>query len=352
MSQSDIEFLKSQLSSARNEIKNLRQQISNLQHVHQKDVQNIRYALESFQCKSCRASSEAESPVNDTNQIQNDEQTTGGVSFDPIGTIKTVFSDKRAVPRQASVASELLGRIELNPSIFNNPEHSLEGLESFSHIWIIYHFHRNPAHYKAKVAPPRLGGTRVGVFSTRSPHRPCPIGLSLVQLDRIEHSTVYFYGTDMVDGTPVLDIKPYIPQYDIPAKIDQQQFFSSREAPDGEEELAEAGPSTSGKTPSNVSVPNWIANDSTLNVLFNENASNQIQQLGIEQKSIVDILKADPRSVYLRTKYGSQIYTFQLGENTVTCKFDDQQSTVNVLQIRKLVNLSDITDEIEDEKLN
>lgn len=66
----------------------------------------------------------------------------------------------------------------------------------------------------------------------------------------------------------------------------------------------------------------------------------------------MDILKADPRSVYLRTKYGSQIYTFQLGENTVTCKFDDQQSTVNVLQIRKLVNLSDMTDEIEDEKLN
>ncbi|XP_038115392.1 tRNA (adenine(37)-N6)-methyltransferase isoform X2 [Culex quinquefasciatus] len=351
MSQSDIEFLKSQLSSARNEIKNLRQQISNLQRVHQKDVQNIRFSLENFQCKSCRSSSDAESPVYATERTENDQQTSG-ISFDPIGTIKTVFSDKRAVPRQASVASELLSRIELNPMIINNPEHSLEGLDSFSHIWILYHFHRNAAHFKTKVAPPRLGGIRIGVFSTRSPHRPCPIGLSLVQLDRIENSTIYFYGTDMVDGTPVLDIKPYIPQYDIPAKIDQQQFFSSREAPDGEEELAEAGPSTSSKTPSNVMVPNWIANGSTLNVLFNENASNQIQQLGIEQRSIVDILKADPRSVYLRTKYGSQIYTFQLGENTVTCKFDDQQSTVNVLQIRKLVNLSDMTDEIEDEKLN
>ncbi|KAL1380154.1 hypothetical protein pipiens_014411, partial [Culex pipiens pipiens] len=253
MSQSDIEFLKSQLSSARNEIKNLRQQISNLQHVYQKDVQNIRFSLENFQCKSCRSSSDAECPVYATERTENDQQTSG-ISFDPIGTIKTVFSDKRAVPRQASVASELLSRIELNQTIFNNPEHSLEGLDSFSHIWILYHFHRNPAHFKTKV-----------------------------------------------DGTPVLDIKPYIPQYDIPAKIDQQQFFSSREAPDGEEELAEAGPSTSSKTPSNVTVPNWIANGSTLNVLFNENASNQIEQLGIEQRSIVDILKADPRSVYLRT---------------------------------------------------
>lgn len=282
MSHSDIEYLKSQLSSARNEIKNLRQQISNLQRVHQKDVQNIRFSLENFQCKSCRSSSDAESPVYATERTENDQQTSG-ISFDPIGTIKTVFSDKRAVPRQASVASELLSRIELNPMIINNPEHSLEGLDSFSHIWILYHFHRNAAHFKTKVAPPRLGGIRIGVFSTRSPHRPCPIGLSLVQVDRIENSTIYFYGTDMVDGTPVLDIKPYIPQYDIPAKIDQQQFFSSREAPDGEEELAEAGPSTSSKTPSNVMVPNWIANDSTLNVLFNENASNQIQQLGIEQ---------------------------------------------------------------------
>lgn len=354
MSQSDIEFLKSQLSSARNEIKNLRQQINNLQHVHRKDIQNIKCTLENFQCKSCKSSLNAESPTNATKQIENDQQTTTttNVTFDPIGTIKTVFSDKRAVPRQASVASELSSRIELNSAIFNNPEHSVEGLESFSHIWIIYHFHRNPAHFKAKVAPPRLGGTRVGVFSTRSPHRRNGIGLSLVQLDRIEKSFIYFYGTDMVDGTPVLDIKPYIPQYDIPIKIDQQQFFSSREAPDGEEELAEAVPSTSSKPPTNVKVPNWITNGSTLNVSFNENADCQIQQLGIEKKSIEDILKADPRSVYLRTKYGSQIYTFQLGENTVTCKFDDQQSTVTVLQIRKLVNLSDITDEVEDEKSN
>lgn len=127
------------------------------------------------------------------------DQQTSGISFDPIGTIKTVFSDKRAVPRQASVASELLSRIELNQTIFNNPEHSLEGLDSFSHIWILYHFHRNPAHFKTKVAPPRLGGMRIGVFSTRSPHRPCPIGLSLVQMDRIENSTIYFYGTDMVN---------------------------------------------------------------------------------------------------------------------------------------------------------
>lgn len=120
------------------------------------------------------------------------------ISFSPIGIIRTAFSDKRAVPRQANVASKLISRIDLCPTVFNNPEHSVEGLENFSHIWIIYYFHRNQAHLKAKVAPPRLGGERVGVFSTRSPHRPCPIGLSLVELERIENSSIYFYGTDMV----------------------------------------------------------------------------------------------------------------------------------------------------------
>lgn len=139
-----------------------------------------------------------------------------GVVFTPIGEIRTEFPEKRAVPRQPTVCSKLLGCIELNKYIFTNPEHSLDGLCDFSHVWIIYHFHKNDAHAKAKVAPPRLGGERIGIFSTRSPHRPCPIGLSLVKIERIEGKNIYFYGTDMVDGTPVLDIKPYIPRYDNP----------------------------------------------------------------------------------------------------------------------------------------
>lgn len=89
-------------------------------------------------------------------------------------------------------------------------------MEDYSHLWIIYYFHKNSSHAKAKVAPPRLNGERIGIFATRSPHRPSPIGLSLVEIDRIEGTTISFFGTDMVDGTPVLDIKPYIPAYDTP----------------------------------------------------------------------------------------------------------------------------------------
>ncbi|XP_055608176.1 tRNA (adenine(37)-N6)-methyltransferase [Uranotaenia lowii] len=347
MDENCIEVLKNQLSIARNEIKNLRLQIGNLQHVHQKEIQNINQKLESFQCESCR-----------TNQIDSiasntiiNEPSNSKLEFEPIGVIKTVFPEKKAVPRQANMFSQVVSRIELSSAIFNNPEHSLDGLEKFSHVWIIYHFHRNQAHLKAKVAPPRLGGERVGVFSTRSPHRPCPIGLSLVQLDRIEGSSIYFFGTDMVNDTPVLDIKPYIPQYDVPEKFDEQQFHWSREAPDGEENFentASVRPVPSNAI-SSVAVPNWVLNSSTLRVLFNENAENQIKELAIDKKSIADILKADPRSVYLRTKYGSQIFTFQLSNNTVTCKFDDQQSTVTVLQVRKVINLCDLASGSQDE---
>lgn len=82
---------------------------------------------------------------------------------------------------------------------------------------ILFHFHKNDStHIRAKVSPPRLNGIKTGVFATRSPHRPSPIGLSLVKIDRVMDNTIYFSGVDMVDQTPVLDIKPYIPQYDSP----------------------------------------------------------------------------------------------------------------------------------------
>lgn len=141
-------------------------------------------------------------------------------TFRPIGLIRTCFPEKRGVPRQSSVGGRLRGLIELNGDIFTNPEHALDGLEEYSHLWIIYHFHKNTSHPKAKVAPPRLGGERVGVFATRSPHRPSPIGLSLVEIERVDAASISFYGTDMVDGTPVLDIKPYIPFYDSPITME------------------------------------------------------------------------------------------------------------------------------------
>lgn len=189
--------------------------------MHQTDLKNVKDLLKDFKCPSCKLQNDEKLPascehskLNGTNAMCCDRSKS--IDFIPIGEIRTEFPKKRAVPRQPTVCSKLLGCIDLSKNVFTNPEHSLDGLCDFSHLWIIYYFHKNDAHAKAKVAPPRLGGERVGIFSTRSPHRPCPIGLSLVEIDRIVGKTIYFHGTDMVDGTPVLDIKPYIPRYDNP----------------------------------------------------------------------------------------------------------------------------------------
>ncbi|XP_017012541.2 tRNA (adenine(37)-N6)-methyltransferase-like isoform X2 [Drosophila takahashii] len=377
--------LKSQLTIARNEINNLRQQVRNLQHVQRKDIETITRLLQDFRCEGCAASNNksakdkvaGEKQEHQQQQAQEQQpgqgqshQTNGGsgsgedyAHFRPIGVIRTAFPEKRAVPRQSIVGSRLRGIVQLNDGVFTNPEHSLEGLGDFSHLWLIYHFHRNNAHPKAKVAPPRLGGERVGVFSTRSPHRPCPIGLSLVEIEKIENATISFFGTDMVDGTPVLDIKPYIPHYDAPSlSVDSGgtsvgphenslDFYDSRQEPDGEEsdlELYGAAGYTSNSSigadampppPSAVRVPNWVVASSRLSVSFNEHAEAQLKELQVEKQCIVDILEADPRSVYLRTKYGSQIFTFQLREVTVTCKFDDKAATVTVVQVRRNENV-------------
>ncbi|CAH6790360.1 tRNA (adenine(37)-N6)-methyltransferase [Phodopus roborovskii] len=142
---------------------------------------------------------------------------TGNLLTDPIGYLESCFSAKNGTPRQPSICSHSRACLKIRKSIFNNPDHSLMGLEQFSHVWILFVFHKNGhLNYKAKVQPPRLNGAKTGVFSTRSPHRPNAIGLTLAKLEKVEGGTVYLSGIDMIHGTPVLDIKPYIADYDSP----------------------------------------------------------------------------------------------------------------------------------------
>jgi tRNA (adenine37-N6)-methyltransferase len=130
--------------------------------------------------------------------------------IEPIGQIRTIFKDKFGTPRQPGLVSEALGFIKIDPKW--QPEQALMGLEKFSHLWIVFHFHLNKvANYHAKVHPPRLNGQSLGLFATRTPHRPNPIGLSLVQIIRVDKDGVLVSGVDLVDGTPVFDIKPYLP---------------------------------------------------------------------------------------------------------------------------------------------
>ena len=133
----------------------------------------------------------------------------------PIAVIRTEFPEKFGIPRQSGLASSLRGRIVFNEG-YKDPS-ALRGLESFSHIWLVWEFSSNRhSDWHPTVRPPRLGGNAtMGVFATRSPYRPNPLGLSCVELDRIEYSTaegpiIYVRGADLMDGTPIYDIKPYI----------------------------------------------------------------------------------------------------------------------------------------------
>lgn len=130
----------------------------------------------------------------------------------PIGRVRSCFKEKFAIPRQPALAPAARGVIELLPP-YNQP-HALAGLEQVSHIWIIFVFHQALAQQqRLQVRPPRLGGNqRLGVFASRASHRPNSIGQSLVRLERIdEQYRLHVSGIDLLDGTPVLDIKPYIP---------------------------------------------------------------------------------------------------------------------------------------------
>lgn len=137
----------------------------------------------------------------------------------PIAYIKTDFSDKFGIPRQSGLVPELTARIVFEPE-YRDPN-ALIGLEGYSHLWLIWQFSTVAAEYAAgkkwrpTVRPPRLGGnTRRGVFATRSPYRPNALGLSCVELAGIDKGDILVRGADLLDGTPIFDIKPYLPYVD------------------------------------------------------------------------------------------------------------------------------------------
>eukprot|EP01066_Platyproteum_vivax_P006504 Platyproteum_vivax@DN228_c0_g1_i1.p1 len=124
-----------------------------------------------------------------------------------IGVVRSCFGQKYATPRQGSLVPAGRAVFQLAPSI---PADSLDDLEGFSHVWIIFLFHESQEEgWKSKVRPPKLQGHKLGVFSSRSPHRPNPIGLSVCRLLKRQGRNLYLGGMDLVDGTPVVDVKPY-----------------------------------------------------------------------------------------------------------------------------------------------
>jgi len=128
----------------------------------------------------------------------------------PIGIARTPFKEKAEAPRQPAAARGVEGTIELVPG--RGFEDALDDIAEWKHLWLVFWFHLNQD-WRPKVTPPRSDRKR-GVFATRSPHRPNPIGISAVELVRVEGLTLHVRDVDLIDGTPILDIKPYVPYTD------------------------------------------------------------------------------------------------------------------------------------------
>jgi len=225
------------------------------------------------------------------------------IQFQAIGYIRSCFSEKNGTPRQGILCKNSKATLKLDFGT-PNPHHSLEGLESCSHIYLIFLFHDNGSlenkKIKNKVSPPRLEGiSKIGVFASRSPHHPNPIGLSIVKLDKIIEATLYLSGVDLIDGTPIIDIKPYIPEYDC---------------------IADA------------KAPNWITHPRpVLHISFTEEANGQLESLFKKcefyetledtKSAIEDVLKLDPRSTYRKKKFVDEICGFCVDVLNIRCKF-------------------------------
>ena len=141
------------------------------------------------------------------------------VTIRPIARMRSDFPTKFGIPRQSNLVEQLRSTVTFEPE-YRNPD-ALRGLEGFSHLWIIWQFSEAVrAEWSSTVRPPRLGGNaRMGVFATRSPFRPNNLGLSCVRLEGVEYDTkdgpvIHVSGADLMDGTPIFDIKPYIPYAD------------------------------------------------------------------------------------------------------------------------------------------
>jgi tRNA-Thr(GGU) m(6)t(6)A37 methyltransferase TsaA len=225
--------------------------------------------------------------------------------FQPIGIVHSCFPDKFGVPRQPHLAPAASGHIELLAPYAR--EEAVRGLEEFSHIWVIFVFHgANREQWKPTVRPPRLGGNRrVGVFASRSPQRANPIGLSLLRLDKVScvdgRVRLDVSELDLIEGTPVLDIKPYLPYADSVA--DARAGY----APD--------------------------APPASLAVEFSDRASGQLARFSERypelQQLIVQVLQQDPRPAYQEQSDDSErIFGMRLYDLEIKWRMQNGQAVV------------------------
>ncbi|MBR5516314.1 MAG: tRNA (N6-threonylcarbamoyladenosine(37)-N6)-methyltransferase TrmO [Clostridia bacterium] len=210
----------------------------------------------------------------------------------PIAHIENDFTKKFGIPRQSRIAKSLLSKIVFEDEF--NDRNALRGIEEYSHLWLIWEFtEAQKDKFSPTVRPPRLGGnTRVGVFATRSPNRPNNLGLSLVKLERVENTVLVVSGADLMNSTPIYDIKPYLPGF-------------------------EAIPDAKGGFADNYT-------DYTLKITFDQKL---LCKLPKEKRApLLDILASDPRPSYQNDP--ERIYGFEYAGFEVKFKVEDNILTL------------------------
>ncbi|PSV02379.1 tRNA (N6-threonylcarbamoyladenosine(37)-N6)-methyltransferase TrmO [Photobacterium leiognathi subsp. mandapamensis] len=226
-------------------------------------------------------------------------------SIDPIGIIHSPYKEKFAVPRQPRLVPSARSEIILQGDA--NSLEAVRGIEQFSHLWLLFLFDQNlEAGWRPTVRPPRLGGNeRIGVFASRATFRPNGIGMSAVELKGVRHENgnviIELGGVDLVDGTPIVDIKPYIPYSD---SLPQAQGGFASSAPD------------------------------LMPVCFSETALNQlpVKNKAYYQTVISEVLAQDPRPAYKKGKPDPKQYAVHLFDFNVHFSVTEQQITVNQIE--------------------
>ncbi|MGK3143052.1 tRNA (N6-threonylcarbamoyladenosine(37)-N6)-methyltransferase TrmO [Pantoea sp. C2G6] len=230
-------------------------------------------------------------------------------AFTQIGVIRSPWKEKFAVPRQPGLVQDGGGELHLLTP-YNQPE-AVRGLEAFSHLWLLFVFHQTMAGgWRPTVRPPRLGGNaRMGVFATRSTFRPNPIGMSLVELKGIhieKQQVILQLGSlDLVDGTPVVDIKPYLP--------------FAEALPEAQAGFAQAPPAAD------------------MPVRFSDLAQQQLQQLAHYPnlaRFIREVLAQDPRPAYRKGETQNREYAAWLMDFNVRWRIDDAGTEVMAIDPR------------------
>ena len=242
-----------------------------------------------------------------------------------IGTIVSPYTKRMGTPRQGALVPASRAFIQ-----FNIPMETVEGLDQYSHLWVIFKFHANTdlaTSKKTKIRPPRGGGIRVGQLATRSPHRPNALGLSLVKIERLDEKNkrLHISALDIVNGTPVYDIKPCVP-WDVPGRFDG----------------------------ASLEVPEWVIQDDALReVLFTATAEDDLQRMiakhqlapfytqindGFQgaKKSLEQVLAQDPRASYKRgTSTQKEESTYKIIFVATEVEFLVKENLVEIVRLQE-----------------